>query len=175
MTLSPRLAEGRSPTRSSSQVSASIPILASTPSRFGGGGRHSNDYQGGDRRSGNEDFLLSFVDVPFTFGQDIDVTLQLLIVAAATPLAGIIGLIDHGVSYAGADYAHTMTWQGLIDVRDATGASITNYSAVSADSGFNFRAGPQQVPEPATLVLFSLGMFGLVIARTRRAIRPRLI
>ncbi len=125
-----------------------------------GSASHNAGYDIGDTRIGNENFFLSFVDVPFTFGQDIAVTLDLLVVAGAN-------LIDPGAtSNAKADYFHTMTWQGLSEVRDEAGNLLSTYSATSADSGFDFS---RPVPEPGSALLMFGGL--LTVFCWRRAMR----
>ena len=124
-----------------------------------GGGRRSAGYDTGSSSSGQESFLLYFDNVPFAFDEDIGTSLALRTVA------GIIG-DGTGSSYASAEYGHTMTWAGLSNVRDSSGRLVTEYSAVSADSGFNF-AALAPVPEPESWALIAVGMF-LVTCRLRQ-------
>ena len=65
-----------------------------------------------------------------------------------------------------------MTWQGITAVRDQSGLTLTNFSAVDPDSGFNF-ASP--VPEPETGVLMAIGMAALFLARRKEATNANLI
>jgi hypothetical protein len=126
-----------------------------------GSARHTIGYDIGERQSGSEDFTLSFVDVPFTFGRDIDLYMSLSAwawVRAIDPGAG---------GQAETQYGHTMTWGGLSEVRDSTGQLLTDYSAVSAGSGFNFASptpgtGPgTSVPEPSSSLLVLAGLFSV--------------
>ncbi|MEO6663214.1 MAG: PEP-CTERM sorting domain-containing protein [Rubrivivax sp.] len=57
---------------------------------------------------------------------------------------------------------YSMTWQGLTEVRAMDGSLVTNFTANSPDSGFNF-ASP--VPEPGTLVLFAVGVLYVAARR----------
>jgi hypothetical protein len=97
--------------------------------------------------------------MPFTFGQDINISMQLFAVS---------GIAAYGNSYAKAeaDYQHTMTWSGLSNVRDAAGNLLTGYTALSADSGFNF-ANPAPVPEPTSAVLWLAGLSLVSVYRRR--------
>ena len=127
------------------------------------GGRRSSGYDSGTTASGQERFLLYFDNVPFLFGQDINTSLTLRTVASN------IGANQGGFAYASAEYGHTMTWVGIANLRDASGQLLTNYSAVSADSGFNF-ANATPVPELPNGILLALGLmvFRLRLLRTSR-------
>lgn len=62
-----------------------------------------------------------------------------------------------------ADLGHTIAWGGITTLRDASGATVTDYTAVSASSGFDYRnAYVGLVPEaPSSLLLLAgLAMLG---------------
>ena len=130
-----------------------------------GSARHLVGYDIAELRTGSESQTLYFVDVPFTFGRAVNVSLQLHVVAD-------VNAVDAGsTGRAEANYGHTMTWQGLTAVRDQAGNLVTAYSARGVDSGFDFSS---PVPEPgsAALALAGLSVVGWV-SRRRRASRPR--
>lgn len=133
-----------------------------------GGGRRSSGYDSGTSSSGQENFLLYFENVPFVFGEDIITSLALRTVA------GNIGANQGGAAFASADYGHTMTWAGLSNVRDSSGRLLTDYSALSADSRFDFAnlAPTLSVPEPASGALF---VSGLLIFAYRMRRNPNLV
>lgn len=118
-----------------------------------GGGRRTVGYDTGSTSSGQESFSLYFDNLPFIFGQDIAITLRL----ATTSATRTFGTSQ---ARAEADYGHTMTWSGLSNVRDAAGNLLTNFTAISAGSGFDF-ANPTPVPEPGSAALLALGLFGI--------------
>lgn len=63
-----------------------------------------------------------------------------------------------------ADLGHTIAWGGISALRDAGGALVDNYSAVSASSGYDYRlAYVSAVPEaPGSLLLLAgLAMLGV--------------
>ena len=111
---------------------------------------------------GSDSFSLVFSDVPFTFNQPIDVYLGLSVIAAVNAIdAGVTGRAD-------ANYANTMTWSGLSNVRDQNGIQPLTYSALSTGSGFNFAANPTAVPEPSSVLLVACGLLYIVLGKQRR-------
>lgn len=113
--------------------------------------RLSKGYDIGTTASGQESATLRIDGIPFVFGQDINVSLFLRTRSA-------IIVLDGAFASATADYAHSMTWAGLSNVRDSTGQWVTGYSAISADSGFDYAAQAAAVPEPATSALLAAGL-----------------
>lgn len=149
------------------QIYADVSIETDTGPNAGRAGasasaRHLIGYDIGETTTGSPDFTLQFVDVPFTFGRDIDVGLQLFVVAD-------VNTIDGGATgRALADYGHTMTWHGLTHVRDSAGTLLADYTAVSPGSGYNFAP----VPEHGTAVLLLAGLLVIGLGhrtRTNRA------
>ena len=128
--------------------------------RVSNGGRHFLDSNMREFRSGEEAFILNLTDVPFTFGRSIAVSLSLSTVSGTRTF-------NLSSSRSEADYGHTMTWAGISNVRSASGNSINNFTAVSAESGFNFGNIPP-VPEPSTTLMLILGIFvGAIFASQR--------
>ncbi|HUL02435.1 MAG TPA: hypothetical protein VLV16_04285 [Gemmatimonadales bacterium] len=72
-----------------------------------------------------------------------------------------------GSATAEGDFAHTLTWGGFTEVRDAQGNLVTNYS-VTSDSGTDWS---KPAPEPATAVLVATGLIALGASRPVRANR----
>ena len=103
----------------------------------------------------------------FTFGQRIDFSTSLFVDAT------ILNGGDGGNSRAEANYGHTLTWAGLTEVRVSSGLLLTNYSALSASSGFNFANAtlvlePMSVPELGQLPLLCIGLCAMFAVLKRR-------
>lgn len=102
--------------------------------------------------------------VSFIFGQPFSIT-----VAASSWMQASSG--SYGTNAAVAtfvsDFSRTLTWGGMSDLRDADGNPVADYS-VSSLSGTDYRYAivPPPVPEPATLLLWLLGL-SLLAARQR--------
>ena len=77
---------------------------------------------------------------------------------------------DSAFGAAGANLGNTVSWGGIMDLRDANGNPITDYSATSADTGFNYaKAYAPAVPVPAAAWLFGSSLIGLTgLARNRK-------
>lgn len=69
-----------------------------------------------------------------------------------------------------ADLGNTIAWGGITELRDANGQLITDFSAISATSGFDYRnAYVSAVPIPAAVWLFGSGLLGLIgVARRKK-------
>lgn len=101
--------------------------------------------------------------LPFTFGDwTNDVTLRITTVAVAA------GQGSYYTSEVQADLSHTAIWGGFVEVRDASGNLVTNYSFSSA-SGVNYT---QAIPEPGSASLLVLG--AVVLLGRRRSQRARM-
>ncbi|HVN40722.1 MAG TPA: PEP-CTERM sorting domain-containing protein [Myxococcota bacterium] len=72
-----------------------------------------------------------------------------------------------GAATAEGDFAHTLTWGGFTQVRDANGNLVTNYTLTS-DSGTDW-SKPVAVPEPATISLVATGLVALGARRRDRS------
>lgn len=67
-----------------------------------------------------------------------------------------------------ADLGQSVTWGGITGVRDASGALVSNYGAVSATSGFDYRnAYVSVVPEAPASLMWLAGLALLGVARRR--------
>ncbi len=71
-----------------------------------------------------------------------------------------------------ADLGHTMAWGGIIALKDPSGAAVTDFSAASASSSFDYRnAHISAVPEPGAAGLWLAGVAALGgLVRRRRAL-----
>lgn len=70
-----------------------------------------------------------------------------------------------------ASLGNTIAWGGIVDLRDANGALITDFSALSATSGFDYaNAYVSAVPVPTAAWLFGTGLLGLVGMAQRKKI-----
>lgn len=69
-----------------------------------------------------------------------------------------------------SDMGHTLAWAGITELRDANGVLVSDFSAFSVGSGFDYRnAYVAAVPEHGTLALFAAGLALLGLQRRRRA------
>lgn len=71
-----------------------------------------------------------------------------------------------------SDLGHTIAWGGITELRDANNQLVSNFSAFSASSGFDYRnayvSAVPELPTPALAVL-GLGLMGLLSLHRRRA------
>lgn len=89
--------------------------------------------------------------------------------ASAGAIADIAG-IGSASADSVIDFGRTIAWDGITELRDATGALIADYSATSASSGFDYRnAYVTAVPEPNAVLLLLAGLaaLGWVVQRRR--------
>ena len=68
-----------------------------------------------------------------------------------------------------SDLGHTIAWGGITELRDANNQSVTNFSAFSASSGFDYRnAYVSVVPELPTVALMGIGLGLMALLGLRR-------
>ena len=73
-----------------------------------------------------------------------------------------------------SDLGHTIAWGGITELRDANNQSVTNFSAFSASSGFDYRnAYVSVVPELPTVALMGIGLGLMALLGLRRRTGPR--
>ncbi len=146
-------------------VSAGVDIFPGTG--FNGGRTVVSDFAQVDlgyetsRRLGNpSDALTLTFTVPFTYDRPISITMALSAGASARLLGGVVPLIADGAGVATSDYANTMHWLGMSEVRDSSNQLVTDFSAVSTTSDFDFEVSA--VPEPDQALLLLAGLAGIV-------------
>lgn len=149
------------------QIRATVDLFPGTGFNGGrtvvsGSARHYGGYDNGDVLIGQPGFMLPFNNVPFTFGQPISMSASLYVLAG-------ISVINNGSSArAEAEYGHTLRWGGITEVRNTAGNAISNYTALSDTSTFNY-ALPAPVPEPGAMWMLGAGLSALAfLLRLRR-------
>jgi hypothetical protein len=147
-----------------SSVTANISLNPNTGFNGGivklqGGGRRFNGTGFDNVLEGLEQFSLIFTNVPFTFNRGIDVYVRFDSVSSA----------DSRGATTFAEAKYTLSWDGLSEVRDQNGTLLTDFTAISPESKFNYALAA--VPEPSTAWLLLGGGVLLVCRRlpTRRA------
>jgi hypothetical protein len=104
-----------------------------------------------------------------TAGSNIDLYISLRALSSALTQAGVPESYG-GSTLATSDMGHSITWAGISAVRDAQGNLLTEYSALSADSGFDYAAPyVSSVPEPGAPALLLAGLAALGFAGRRRS------
>jgi len=113
-----------------------------------------------------DDFGLYTFAANVVFGQPVSV--QLLIDTGAT------AQVAPGSNFAEftSDLSHTVSWEGIRSLT-VGGVEVTDFAAVSGDTGFDFArgygaGGVTGVPEPQTWAMLVLGFAGLGAALRRR-------
>lgn len=104
------------------------------------------------------------------FGQVNEIVMSLQTVAGAAALVSFAGNPETRSAGFTSDFGSTLTWEGIRNLT-VDGRSVTDFTAISGDTGFDFRVGfgtPAAVPEPLTWAVMVVG-FGLVGASLRRA------
>ncbi len=108
-------------------------------------------------------FGAQLLTLDFQFGGKIDVSIFAHVYANSSTNYDNAGVSALGVAGAGANLGNAISWGGIFNLKDSRGNSITDYSALSADSGFNYaKAYVSSVPLPAAAWLFGSGLLGLV-------------
>lgn len=78
---------------------------------------------------------------------------------ASVTVSALLGEPQSITAVALADLGHTFAWKGIESVVDQDGNAIPILSAISADTGFDYRnAYVAAVPEPATWMLWALAV-----------------
>lgn len=114
----------------------------------------------------SDPFGLYAVPLELVFGRVNTVTLRLETRADASVNVGVLSS-----AAMASDLSSTLSWAGLASLTRG-GTAVSDFSAVSADTGFDFRAGfapAQAVPEPATWASLILGFVGVGALVRRRA------
>lgn len=99
--------------------------------------------------------------IPFAFDQAINLSMVVDVLAAASAGSSCSSVPDGVLCTTNtvtsmADFSHTVLWGGISSVKDANGQVVSQFSALSATSGFDYAASA--VPEPGTGALFALGL-----------------
>lgn len=121
-------------------------------------------------QTGTGDTGMALRTIGFRFGSPISVHLGGSVTAYAYAL---VQGSDGSSASAGAvfegDMGHTVAWGGIAEIRDAAGNPLSNYSAVSNATGFDYsQAYVGAIPEPATWALALCGLALLACAKSRR-------
>jgi hypothetical protein len=121
---------------------------------------------------GTANFGAQPFTIPFVFGVPLDVALSGVVEARAGALSTIPGVAATLDSFASLDLGNTIAWGGILDLRDANGAPVTNFSATSADTGFDY-AQAYAVPEPTACATLLCLAAPALAGRRKRADRLR--
>jgi hypothetical protein len=113
-----------------------------------------------------DDFGLFTFTTNVVFGQPVSV--QLLVDAGAVAQAAPGG----NTAQFSADLSHTVSWEGIRSLTVA-GLEVTDFTAVSGDTGFDFATGygaggVTGAPEPSIWAMLVLGFAGFGAALRRR-------
>lgn len=102
--------------------------------------------------------------MPVVFGQALNLRIYGTVIANSSA-HNSYGATNLSEIYATgeASFGNTIAWGGIVDLRDANGVAITDFSALSATSGFDYtNAYVSAVPIPAAAWLFGSGLLGLL-------------
>lgn len=112
-------------------------------------------YDDGTRRDYDSGAKPRFLDVGFSmiFGQPVEINLLV-------KLESFANASDASAS-SFVDLGNTVAWNGITSLRDASGQLVTNYSAIAADTGFDYRSAATAVPEPSSWLLLAAGVLML--------------
>jgi hypothetical protein len=136
-------------------------------------GRRSYGFEpSGSTTDGTAMFGTQPFTIPFVFGAPLDVAFFGVVEARAGASSTIPGAAATLDSFALLDLGNTIAWGGIVDLRDANGAPVTNFSATSADTGFDY-AHAYAVPEPTACATLLCLAAPALAARRSRADRGR--
>ncbi|MRR49878.1 MAG: PEP-CTERM sorting domain-containing protein [Rhodocyclaceae bacterium] len=76
-----------------------------------------------------------------------------------------------GISTAGTDFSHTVTWGGVVGIYDSNGQLLSDYSLTSASGSDWTKPFTAPVPEPEAyaMMLAGLGLLRLLARRKMSA------
>jgi hypothetical protein len=127
------------------------------------------DVVGGGSETGDV-AALQMPTFQVVFGQMNEIVMSLQTVAGASALVNFAGSTETRSAAFTSDFGSTLTWEGIRNLT-VDGRAVTDFTAISGDTGFDFRRGfgaVAPVPEPATWAIMVLG-FGFIGACIRRA------
>lgn len=110
-------------------------------------------------------------NIPVVFGNTLDLYLYAS-VQSHSSVSNSYGVsnTDQIIAMGHASFGNTFAWGGVTELRDANGALITDFTAVSATSGFDYaNAYVSAVPVPAAIWLMGSGLLGLIGMARRKA------
>lgn len=135
------------------------------------GFQRQSDLNGASDLMGNAVPGTFLFTMPVVFGQTLNLSIYGTVIAnsSAHNSYAMTNLSEIDVT-GDAAFGNTIAWGGIVDLRDANGAAITDFSALSADTGFNYaNAYVAPVPVPAAAWLFGSGLLGLIgLGRRKR-------
>ncbi len=108
--------------------------------------------------------IISFQIVNFGAPVQLDMRAWASVMTSAQ-IDGVGQMSGQGFS----DLGNTIAWGGITALQDDTGAMVSDFSALSVSSGFDYRnAYVSAVPEPGTLPLLLAGLAGVAWVARRR-------
>jgi len=106
--------------------------------------------------------------MPVVFGDLLRMRISASVSAQANTENGYAGFVATIDTSAHADFEHTMAWGGILELLDENGQPITEFTALSESTGFDYKnAYVSAVPAPAAAWLFAAGL-GVLGWRERR-------
>lgn len=117
--------------------------------------------QGLNDASATIDDTINFA-IPVTLGQSFSFGVYGYALAGMRSASGVAG-----ISTAGTDFSHTVTWGGVVGIYDSNGQLLSDYSLTSASGADWTRPFTAPVPEPESyaMMLVGLGLLRLMVRR----------